>query len=695
MAVRRRDTPEIAASSQHSVAMAAPTAPDTSSETENHVTPHEVGARDHDGGMMPLPIALLTALYTHLPNGVIVVDTAGQIMFMNEAATRLNAALVLAAQGAALSDPTSAMSLIPHEALIARVLAGHSVPDVDHVLGLQGETGHCVVQVAIMALRGDSDQITGAVLTLTDQTKRVDEQIALVRVADGLAQALARTAVTLAKEAKTQARDNRKLARSNTALERRAALARVADTLAQDAREALARTAITLAEVAVIQAQDNQDLTRSNTELEVKAVLARVADALAKDAREALARTAVTLAEEAVAQAQDNRDLTRSNAEGEERFRLLVSSVRDCALFMLDPQGQVISWNEGAQRIKQYAAAEIIGRHVSIFFTPEDQAQGLPAQSLHLAATDGHYEAEGWRVRKDGSRFWAEVHITAIFDNQQHLIGFGNVTRDLTEPRQAEEEIRTLNTNLEQRVTARTADLAMANTQLTAINNELEAFAYSVSHDLRTPLRAISGFGEILMSSYGSLLNSRGLHYLQRIRNATEHMSQLINDLLALSRLTRADMRLGPVDLTALARTVAAALQEAEPERAVTWEIADGLTAHGDMALLRVALDNLLGNAWKFTSPHPTAHIVVDTLQDDGETIYIVRDDGAGFDMAYADKLFGAFQRLHTVQEFAGTGIGLATVQRIIHRHGGRIWAQGIVGQGATISFTLSAPEGD
>jgi PAS domain S-box-containing protein len=377
-----------------------------------------------------------------------------------------------------------------------------------------------------------------------------------------------------------------------------------------------------------------------------------------------------------------------------ESFRLLVGSIRDCAIYMLDLQGHVISWNEGAQRINQYAGAEIIGRHFSIFYTIEDQDQALPGQSLRIAAETGHYEAEGWRVRMDGSCFWAEVHITAILDAQTQLSGFCKVTRDLTEPRRVEAAIQQLNTDLEQRVAARTADLATANIQLQAINQELEAFAYSVSHDLRTPLRAISGFSNVLLTSYSETLDLRGQHYLQRIHAAAAQMGHLIDDLLGLSRLTRSDMHTGSVDLTDLARAVADALQQTEPERAVTWDIAEGLMARGDASLLRVVLDNLLANAWKFTSGHATARIEVGMRQDEGETIYFVRDDGAGFDMAYADKLFGAFQRLHTVREFTGTGIGLATVQRIIHRHGGRVWAQGAVEQGTTISFTLAAPEG-
>jgi len=398
----------------------------------------------------------------------------------------------------------------------------------------------------------------------------------------------------------------------------------------------------------------------------------------------------VAVIEDISARKQAEEDLRQS----EERFRLLVSSVRDFALYGLDPQGRVVIWNDGARRIIGYTAAEAVGQHVALFSTTEDRDGGVPQESLRQAAAQGHDGAEGWRVHKDGSRFWAEVGVTAMYDAQQRLIGFGVVTRDLTEPRRVVQEIRGLNASLEGRVAARTAELATVNRQLRAINEELESFAYSVSHDLRTPLRAISGFGEILVASYSAALDERGRHYLDRMCNGATQLGQLIDDLLALSRLTRAEMRATAVDLTALARAVAATLGQAEPERVVTWDITEGLTAHGDAGLLRVALDNLLGNAWKFTSRRPTARITLGARREEGQTVYFVRDDGAGFDMAYADKLFGAFQRLHTAREFAGTGIGLATVQRIIHRHGGRVWAQGAVEQGATISFTLTAPEG-
>jgi len=378
----------------------------------------------------------------------------------------------------------------------------------------------------------------------------------------------------------------------------------------------------------------------------------------------------------------------------DERFRLLVSSVHEYALFTLDPEGRVTSWNEGAQRLNLYTEAEITGQHVSIFYSIEDREKGVPEQAMRRAEEQGYDETAGWRVRKDGSCFWAEVRLTAIYDAQAHVIGFGKVVDDVTEPRRIAEAIGQINTHLEQRVSERTAELATANVQLRALNQELEAFAYSVSHDLRTPLRAISGFSDILKTSYGDGLDARGRHYLDRIHLATVNMGQLIDDLLALSRLTRADIRTGPVDITALAHTAAAALQQSDPARVVTWEIMDGLLAYGDGSLLQVVLDNLLGNAWKFTSKKAAARIEVGARNEAEETVFFVRDDGAGFDMAYADKLFGAFQRLHTVREFAGTGIGLATVQRIIHRHGGRIWAHGVVDQGTTISFTLPVSTG-
>ena len=235
---------------------------------------------------------------------------------------------------------------------------------------------------------------------------------------------------------------------------------------------------------------------------------------------------------------------------------------------------------------------------------------------------------------------------------------------------------------LEQRVAERT-------TQLEAANKELESFSYSVSHDLRAPLRSIDGFSQALFEDHGDKLDEQGRSDLQRVRAATQRMALLIDDLLNLSRVTRGEMRRETVDLSALVKSIAVELTSAEPERRVDLAIAEGIVTQGDPRLLRVLLENLLRNAWKFTGKHSAARIEFGISQNNGKPAYFVRDDGAGFDMAYAHKLFGAFQRLHAMTEFNGTGVGLATVQRIVHRHGGRVWAEGKVDHGATFYFTL------
>jgi len=355
----------------------------------------------------------------------------------------------------------------------------------------------------------------------------------------------------------------------------------------------------------------------------------------------------------------------------EERFELLASRVEDYAILLLDPDGRIVSWNEGAERMKGFRAEEIIGKHFSVFYPPEDVERGKPSQELMVAAQNGGLEDEGWRFRKDGSRFWANVVITALRDETGQVRGFAKVTRDMTERKQNEERIQTQNNRLE------------------SANKELEAFCYSVSHDLRTPLRSIDGFSQALLEDCANQLDKQGKGHLQRIRQSAKRMADLIDDLLNLSKVTPAEISTQSVDISAMADSIVDDLRIRDPHRIVSFTILRGLRGEADRRLLRIVLEHLLGNAWKFTSRRENAHIEFGWTGNNGKSAYFVRDNGVGFDTTYASKLFGAFQRLHSTNEFPGKGIGLATVQRIILRHGGEVWADAKVDRGATFYFTL------
>lgn len=271
-------------------------------------------------------------------------------------------------------------------------------------------------------------------------------------------------------------------------------------------------------------------------------------------------------------------------------------------------------------------------------------------------------------------------HLAVALQHAELLTG---LQTEVVERQQAEQAVRSLNLELQRAII-----------ELQALNKELEAFSYSVSHDLRAPLRSIDGFSQALIEDYEQQLDETAQNYLRRIRLATQRMGQLIDDLLNLSRLMRSEMQLETVNLSVMARGICTELQESQPARPVEFVIQPGLIAQGDSRLLQMMLTNLLDNAWKFTSKHTQTKIEFGSItQASGIPIYFIRDDGAGFDMAYAHKLFGPFQRLHRIDEFPGTGIGLAIVQRIVHRHGGRVWAEGVVEQGATFYFTLVADE--
>lgn len=314
---------------------------------------------------------------------------------------------------------------------------------------------------------------------------------------------------------------------------------------------------------------------------------------------------------------------------------------------------------------------------------PAVVADQLRSNDLRVAEAARTVHFEESTELDDGPHTYISVKFP-VLDSAGQAYAVCGISTDITERKRAEREIQELNEQLEVRVQQRTAELE-------ASTHELDAFAYSVSHDLRAPLRSLHGFSQALLEDYGNVLDDTGKDFLNRLQKNVQRMGQLIDDLLTLSRATRADLTRRPVDLSAIAGDVAAELRAAYPERGVTVDIAPGLTTEGDARLLRLVLQNLMANAWKFTGKTAGARITVGQQYRDGEPFFFVSDNGAGFDMRYASKLFTAFQRLHSTAEFEGTGIGLATVQRVIHRHGGRIAAEGEPGKGATFRFTLGA----
>jgi len=368
--------------------------------------------------------------------------------------------------------------------------------------------------------------------------------------------------------------------------------------------------------------------------------------------------------------------------ESEERFRLLVEGVVDYAIYQLDEQGHVTFWNSGGERQFGYKPEEIIGQPLSRLYTLENGERGWAERCLQEAVEKGSYEEENWRVRKDGTRFWANTLTTALRDESGKLCGFARISRDMTPRREAEERLHRLNEQLERRVRERTADLERA-------NQELEAFSYSVSHDLRTPLRHIEGYTDVLQKDAAERLDERSRHHLLTISGAAKQMNNLIDSLLAFSRLGRAEIRRTKVPLADLVRAARQDLARDMEGRKIEWLVGPLPEVSGDPVLLRQVMTNLLGNAVKYSRTKARARIEIASEETETEIQCLIRDNGVGFDMNYADRLFGVFQRLHAVDEFEGTGIGLANVKRIIQRHGGRVWAVGKVGRGATFYFSL------
>jgi PAS domain S-box-containing protein len=516
-----------------------------------------------------------------------------------------------------------------------------------------------------------------------------------------------------------------------------------------------------------------------------------------------------TMAEELEAARRLERQQLKTITESEERFRLLVEQVKDYAIITLDVNGNITSWNSGAEYIKGYKAEEIIGKHISVFYTPEEIALNEPEENLKHAKEQGHYETEGWRVKKDGSQFWANIVYTPLYTADGKLRGFSKVTRDITERRKAEEilkqtnffldavlehipnmvfvkdarELRflrfnkageellgykkedlmgkndydffpkeqadfftakdreALNTNgitdipeelidtttgkkwlhtkkipiqgpdgkplyllgISEDITKRKAneekirklntELQHNITQLESSNNELEAFTYSVSHDLRAPLRAIHGYTKIIENDYKDKLDEDAKQMMDGVMNNAIKMGRLIDDLLALSRYGKKEMKKKAMDLTELANQAIDELKKSMPTENVSITLHPLGIAVVDSGLMFQVFINLIGNAIKYSSQKEKPVIEIGSKTEKGETIYYVKDNGSGFDMKYYDKLFGVFQRLHDANEFEGTGVGLALVKRIITRHDGRVWAEAEPGKGATFYFSLKTED--
>jgi hypothetical protein len=366
--------------------------------------------------------------------------------------------------------------------------------------------------------------------------------------------------------------------------------------------------------------------------------------------------------------------------QSEARFRALVENITDL-IVLLNREMQFRYASPSAQQILGRQPLELVGRNLIELVHSDDWDKVDSMFDCLIERGSEEVFSEARLQHRDGSWRWVAGSAKNLLA-EPGIEAIAVTYHDITERKHAEEEIRRLNAELEDRVRDRTA-------QLEAANRELEAFSYSVSHDLRAPLRAIDGFSLVLLEDFGAKLDGTAQHHLGRIRAATARLAELIDDLLKLARISRNELRRKTVDLGALATEVVQDLRRREPERQVTFSTGTDLMVEADPALTRVLLENLLGNAWKFTAQRPDAVIELGVEERDGERVSYVRDNGIGFDMAYVGKLFGPFQRLHRIEEFEGSGIGLATVQRIVHRHGGRVWAVGVVNGGATFFFTL------
>ncbi len=361
---------------------------------------------------------------------------------------------------------------------------------------------------------------------------------------------------------------------------------------------------------------------------------------------------------------------------GHEQLMALLDNT-SAVIYMRDVDGRYLLVNREYESLFEVRREDIVGLTDHDLF-PIEIADEFRANDLMAISLGSPVRME----ESAGDRFYITVKFP-LTDKEGRPYAIAGISTEITERKRAEEEVRRLNEELEQRVRYRTAELE-------ASTRELDAFAYSVSHDLRAPLRSLAGFSEVLQEDYADKLDETGRRYLERIEANASRMAQMIDDLLNLSRATRVDLRREPVDLSAAAREVVADLRDDHPDRTVHATVVDGLTTTGDPDLIRLVLHNLIGNAWKFTAKRDEPRIRVGSIEQDGVQVLTIADNGAGFDMKYAAKMFDPFQRLHSASEFEGTGIGLAIVSRIVHRHGGKVWARSTPGEGATFYLTFT-----
>jgi len=386
------------------------------------------------------------------------------------------------------------------------------------------------------------------------------------------------------------------------------------------------------------------------------------------------------------------RDLTerKMNEEAlrqsEERYRSLVEQVTDYEICMLDEKGRILSWNEGARKIKGYTSEEIIGKYFTVFYPQEDILNGKPAYELEIARHEGKYEEEGWRLRKDGSRFWANVIISAVYNAEGFLLGYSKVTRDLTEKKEAEKALR----ESVERYRATAAELKVTNEELSSANQELEQFTSIVSHDLQEPIRTIKSFLQLVeiklnQGQYDDLQN-----YVNKSIKAANRMRELIQNLLHYSQLGKIEVTKQKVNVKELLNEVIqnlkTAIEKSNAQITIETEVD---TVEGDPVQLTQLIQNLLSNALKFTHTEKPK-ITIEAFRENGHVKFAVSDNGIGIAQNDLNKVFEIFRRLNTKKEYPGTGIGLAICKKIVDRHGGRIWPESKPGAGTTFYFTLN-----